>query len=94
MKKAPIKEIRAKLAQYKEFKDALVTYFGSDDEVVIRTKTSSKSVSKDVGAEVAQQFLSSTGKLEIRRVDMSGLKLGMSWEVRGLQLHLIGMTIL
>ncbi len=82
-KKAPIKEIRAKLAQYKEFKDALVTYFGSDDEVVIRTKTSSKSVSKDVGAEVAK-ILSSTGKLEIRRVDMVGPKIGNELRSKGI----------
>jgi preprotein translocase subunit SecF len=87
-RKAPIKEIRAKLSQYPEFKDASVTYFGSDDEVVIRTKTSTKSVKNDVGAKISN-ILKSTGKLEIRRVDMVGPKIGNELREKGLTATLL-----
>ncbi len=36
--KAPLKKIRAELSKYKDFKDATVTNFGSEDEIVIKTK--------------------------------------------------------
>ena len=51
-KKAPLKQIRAKLSKIEKFKDASVTYFGSDKEIVIRTQSSTKGVNKDVGAEI------------------------------------------
>jgi preprotein translocase subunit SecF len=81
--KAPIKKIRESLAVNKAFKSANVTYFGNDDEVVIRTKSSSKSVGKDVGDEV-RSLLKDTGSFKIRRVDMVGPAIGSELRTKGL----------
>ncbi len=82
--KAPLKKIRAELSKTKKYKDASVTNFGSEQEIVIRTQTSSKSVDKDVGKEVAQ-ILKDTGKFEVRRVDMVGPKIGDELREKGLK---------
>jgi preprotein translocase subunit SecF len=87
-KEAPLKEIRKELAKYKEFKDATVTYFGSKQEIVIKTKSSNKKVNKDVGAEIAK-ILAPTGKVEIRRVDMVGPKIGSELREKGLTATLL-----
>jgi len=83
-KKAPLKQIRAKLSKIEKFKDASVTYFGSDKEIVIRTQSSTKGVNKDVGAEI-KKILKDTGNLEIRRVDMVGPKIGSELREKGLK---------
>lgn len=83
-KKAPLKEIRAALSGVKGFENASVTNFGSEQEVVIRTKSSSGVVAKDVGKEVAD-ILKDTGKVEIRRVDMVGPKIGGELREKGLK---------
>ncbi|HGZ71266.1 MAG TPA: protein translocase subunit SecF [Nitratifractor sp.] len=83
-KKAPLKDIRAALSGVKGFEDASVTNFGSEQEVVIRTKSSSSVVAKDVGKEVAD-ILKDTGKVEIRRVDMVGPKIGGELREKGLK---------
>jgi len=83
-KKAPLKEIRAVLSKVKKYKNASVTNFGSDREIVIRTKSSSSVVSKDVGTEIAT-LLKDTGRLEIRRVDMVGPKIGSELREKGLK---------
>jgi len=83
-KKAPLKEIRAALSKVKAFKNASVTNFGSEQEIVIRTKSSSSVVAKDVGKEVAD-ILKGTGNLEIRRVDMVGPKIGDELREKGLK---------
>jgi len=83
-KKAPLKEIRAALSKVKKYKNASVTNFGSDQEIVIRTKSSSSAVGKDVGAEIAT-LLKDTGKIEIRRVDMVGPKIGGELREKGLK---------
>jgi len=87
-KKAPIKKIREELAKHKEFKDATVTYFGSEEEVVIKTKTSNKKVANDVGEKIAK-ILAPTGKVEIRRVDMVGPKIGNELREKGLTATLL-----
>ncbi len=83
-KKAPLKEIRAKLSAVKKYENASVTNFGSEKEIVIRTKSSSANVDKDVGKEIAS-LLKGTGKLEIRRVDMVGPKIGGELREKGLK---------
>jgi preprotein translocase subunit SecF len=83
-KKAPLKDIRAALSGVKGFENASVTNFGSEQEVVIRTKSSSSTVAKDVGKEVAD-ILKDTGKVEIRRVDMVGPKIGGELREKGLK---------
>ncbi len=82
-KKAPIKDIRAKLKEDKLFKNASVTYFGSDDEVIIRVKNSSSSVANDIGDKV-RELLKPTGKFKIRRVDMVGPKVGSELREKGM----------
>ncbi len=82
-KTAPIKQIREDLAKNKAYEGANVTFFGSDKEVVIRTKTSSKTVGKDVGDEV-RTLLKNTGNFDVRRVDMVGPKIGNELKEKGL----------
>jgi preprotein translocase subunit SecF len=81
--KAPIVKVRKALKANPTYAAASVTYFGSDDEIVIRTKTSSKVVGKDVGDEV-RSLLKSTGTFEVRRVDMVGPKIGDELRTKGL----------
>lgn len=83
-KQAPLKQIRADLSKVKKYDGASVTYFGSKEEVIIRFRTTSKSVSKDVGDEV-RQLLSDTGKFEVRRVDMVGPKIGSELREKGMK---------
>ena len=93
--KAPIKKIRDAIAQDKNYEGASVTYFGSDDEVVIRTKTSSKALGEDVGDKM-RSLLKDTGKFEVRRVDMVGAKVGSELREKGLMsmlLAIIGILI-
>ncbi len=81
--KAPITKVREVLKTNPAFKGANVTFFGNDHEIVIRTKTSSKVVGKDVGDEV-RTLLKETGAFKIRRVDMVGPKIGDELRTKGL----------
>jgi preprotein translocase subunit SecF len=82
-KKAPIEEMRERLKSDKLFENASITEFGSPDEVVIRMKTSSASVTKDIG-DVVREALKGTGNFEIRRVDIVGPKVGNELKEKGL----------
>jgi len=82
-KKAPIDEMRKRLKADKLFENASITEFGSPDEVVIRMKTSSASVTKDIG-DVVREALKGTGNFEIRRVDIVGPKVGNELKEKGL----------
>ncbi len=72
---APIDKIRDVTRENETFEGASVTYFGAQDEVVIKAKTSSRSVGSDVG-DIAAKMLAPTGEFNIRRVDMVGPKVG------------------
>jgi len=76
-------EIRNAIALDPLFKDATVTRFGSDEEIVIRFSGSSGAVDEDVG-DVAREHLQSTGNFEIRRVDMVGPKVGGELREKGI----------
>jgi len=92
---APLKDVRDRLNQTKKYKGASVTYFGSDDEIVIRTKSSSQVVGEDVGDEI-RTLLKDSGKFEVRRVDMVGPKIGNELKEKGLMamlLAIIGILI-
>ena len=80
---APIEKVRTIMSDSESFKGANVTFFGSDSEIVIRTKNSSKAVDSDVGDEVAK-ILNGTGEFEIRRVDMVGPAVGDELKTKGL----------
>ena len=93
--KAPIKKIREAISKDKHYESATVTFFGSDKEVVIRTKTSSQALGEDV-SDTVHELLADTGKFEIRRVDMVGAKVGSELREKGLMsllLAIIGILI-
>ena len=83
-KKAPLDKIRASLKKDAKLADATVTNFGSEEEIIIKTKSSSKNVNKDLGDEV-KEVLKNTGNLEIRRVGMVGPKVGAELREKGLK---------
>ena len=82
-KKAPIQEMREKLKENKLFNNASITEFGSPDEVVVRMKTTTGSVTQDIG-DVTREALKGTGNFEIRRVDIVGPKVGSELKEKGL----------
>jgi len=93
--KAPIKKIREAISKDKHYESATVTFFGSEEEVVIRTKTSSQALGEDV-SDTMHALLEGTGKFEIRRVDMVGAKVGSELREKGLMsllLAIIGILI-
>ncbi len=85
---APIEKMRAQLKTTPLFHDATITEFGSPDEVIIRLKSSSKSVSNDIGDQ-AREVLQGTGEFEIRRVDMVGPKVGNELKEKGIMSMLL-----
>lgn len=88
---APLKDIRDVLSQEEKYKNASVTYFGSDDEIVIRTKSTSAAVGEDVGDEI-RALLKDTGTFTIRRVDMVGPKIGDELKEKGLMAMLLAIV--
>ena len=89
--KAPIDEMRKKLSKDAMFENASITEFGSPDEVVIRLKTSSASVTKDIG-DVTRQALQGTGDFTIRRVDIVGPKVGNELREKGIMAMLLAIA--
>ena len=80
---APIDLIRSNLKGKPVFKGALITEFGSPEEVIIRLKTSSDNVTTDIG-DMAHAALQGTGEFEIRRVDIVGPKVGNELREKGI----------
>ncbi len=87
---APIDDMRKQLSSNEMFKGASITEFGSPDEVIIRLKTSSKDISKDVG-DVTREALKGTGEFKIRRVDIVGPKVGNELREKGVMSLLLAM---
>ncbi len=93
--KAPIEKVREAVDSDTSYEGATVTFFGGEDEVVIRTKTSSKALGEDVGDKM-RALLKDTGDFEVRRVDMVGAKVGSELREKGLMamvLAIIGILI-
>jgi len=80
---APIDLIRDRLKNEPVFKGASITEFGSPEEVIIRLKGSSDSVTTDIG-DLTHALLESTGKFEVRRVDIVGPKVGSELREKGI----------
>lgn len=80
---APINEMRALISKNALFEGASISEFGSEDEVVIRVRTSSSSVTSDMG-DVAREALKGSGNFEIRRVDIVGPKVGSELREKGI----------
>lgn len=92
---APIQKVRDVLNKSRAYKGASVTYFGSNDEISIRTKSTSSDVDSDVSDEV-RKLLKDTGTFEIRGVDMVGPAVGDELRTQGLMamlLSIIGILI-
>ncbi|MBZ7981746.1 protein translocase subunit SecF [Campylobacter sp. RM12640] len=92
-KNAPLDDIRNILNQNEVLKGASVTEFGSSDEVVIRFSSSSDSLGKDVGDTIVK-MLSSTGDIELRRVDIVGPKVGGELRQKGLMAILVSFALI
>jgi preprotein translocase subunit SecF len=92
---APIDEMRQRLSGGEMFEGSSINEFGSPDEVVIRLKSSSESVTQDIG-DMVREKLVGTGEFEIRRVDIVGAKVGSELREKGimaLTLAMIGILI-
>ena len=85
---APIDKIRESLQKSKLFEHAMVTEFGSPQEVVIKTPSSTVGVNNDIG-DMTKEILKGTGDFEIRRVDMVGPQVGGELRVKGLTAFLL-----
>jgi preprotein translocase subunit SecF len=82
-KTAPIDDMREKLKSNEMFNGASITEFGAPDEVVIRMKTTTQSVTVDIG-DLTRETLKGTGEYEIRRVDIVGPKVGNELKEKGI----------
>lgn len=92
---APLDKIREDLAKDKMFAGALITEFGSPEEIVIRFSAVSDSVGQDVGDHI-KSALKDTGSFDIRKVDIVGPKIGSELRSKGIisaVLAMIGILI-
>ena len=79
---APINQIRDILKETK-YSNAVITEFGSSDEIIIRITGSSSDLTNDISDEM-HKILVATGNFDIRRVDMVGAKVGGELREKGL----------
>lgn len=93
--KAPIGQVRETLAKNSMFDGMSVSEFGSPNEIIIRLKTVSKDVTKDMG-DIVRKALAPTGDFEVRKVDSVGAKVGSELREKGIMamvLAIIGILI-
>ena len=88
--KAPIDKIREDLAKDKIFSGALISEFGSPEEIQIRFASVTDNVSQDVG-DIIRTLLKDTGKFDIRKVDIVGPKVGGELRQKGMMAAILGM---
>ena len=79
---APINQLRDILKETK-YSNAVISEFGSANEVVIRITGSTSDLTNDIADEM-HTVLAPSGKFEIRRVDMVGPKVGGELREKGL----------
>ncbi|HIC12078.1 MAG TPA: protein translocase subunit SecF [Sulfurimonas sp.] len=87
---APINKMRQALKGNELFASASISEFGSPDEVVIRMKTSSGNVTRDIG-DITREALKGTGEFTIRRVDIVGPTVGAELKEKGIMSLLLAM---
>ena len=80
--------MRQLISENELFNGASISEFGSPDEVVIRVRTSSTSVTSDMG-DVAREVLKGSGNFEVRRVDIVGPKVGNELREKGIMAMLL-----
>jgi len=86
--KAPISKVRDAINSDASYEGATVTFFGGEDEIVIKTKMSSKNLGEDVGDKM-RALLKDTGQFDVRRVDMVGAKVGSELREQGIMSMLL-----
>ncbi|CAA6810177.1 MAG: Protein-export membrane protein SecF (TC 3.A.5.1.1) [uncultured Sulfurovum sp.] len=94
-KKAPIDEVRQLIELQEEYKGASVTYFGNDNELLIRTKVKTKDLSQSIGDKF-KILLAPTGNFIIQRDDTVSDKIGGQFAQQGFMamiLAIIGILI-
>ena len=91
--KAPINNIRDLLSEDNRFEKAVVTKFGSDNEIIIRIPTSTTVLGKDVGDDI-RIILKPTGEYKVRRVDMVGPKVGSALQEKGIMALSLALIII
>lgn len=90
---APINSIREELSKHDVFKSAVVTEFGSSDEVVIKITNTSTELGSDIGDQISS-VLKSTGNFELRRVDMVGPKVGNELREKGIIALVLALSVI
>lgn len=80
---APISQIREQISKDELFANAMITEFGSPDEIVIRFTTTTENVGQDLGDKI-RTLLVGTGNFDIRKVDIVGPKVGSELRTRGI----------
>ncbi|MGE4456901.1 MAG: protein translocase subunit SecF, partial [Arcobacteraceae bacterium] len=90
---APINSIREELSKHEAFKSAVVTEFGSSDEVVIKITNTSTELGSDIGDQISS-VLKTTGTFELRRVDMVGPKVGNELREKGIIALVLALSVI
>lgn len=93
--KAPINEIREALEKNEFFHGAVVTEFGSPNEVIVRFSGTTDELNEDLSKTIIT-LLKDSGNFEIRRVDIVGPKAGSELKQKGLMalvISLLGILI-
>ncbi len=92
-KTAPITDIRDILSKDARFEKAVVTKFGTPQEIIIKIPTTTTQLGKDIGDDL-RELLKPTGSYEIRRVDMVGPKVGNALQEKGLMALSLALIII
>ncbi|WP_041963610.1 protein translocase subunit SecF [Sulfurospirillum cavolei] len=87
---APMDKIREALAKDKLFSGAIVTEFGSPEEVQIRFASTTEGVTHDVG-DIIRSTLKDSGTFDIRKVDIVGPKVGGELRQKGIMAAVLSM---
>lgn len=87
---APLDKIREELAKDKLFSGAIITEFGSPEEVQIRFASTTDGVTRDVG-DIIRATLKNSGAFDIRKVDIVGPKVGGELRHKGIMAAVLSM---
>lgn len=91
--KADLALIRKTINKVDFLKDAAVTEFGSDQEIVIRYSSTHDKVQENLNAKM-NEILKPTGNFEIRRVDVVGPKVGDDLKQKGIMAVAVSLVLI
>lgn len=91
--KADLALIRKTINKVDFLKDAAVTEFGSDREIVIRYSSAHDKVQENLNAKM-NEILKPTGNFEIRRVDVVGPKVGDDLKQKGIMAVAVSLVLI